>query len=74
MFSLIISASCLPGRLLNVYDRVLQVMKGYHNNEEATAETVTKDGWLQTGDIAHYDESGQFHITDRLKELIKVNL
>lgn len=49
-----------------------QIMKGYHNNKVATAETVTPDGWLKTGDIGHYDENHDFYITDRLKELIKV--
>ncbi|CRK98690.1 CLUMA_CG012130, isoform A [Clunio marinus] len=49
-----------------------QVMKGYHNNPEATRNTITSDGWLKTGDIGHYDENGEFYITDRLKELIKV--
>lgn len=49
-----------------------QVMKGYHNNEKATKETITPDGWLKTGDIAYYDENGSVYITDRLKELIKV--
>ncbi|CRK97641.1 CLUMA_CG011026, isoform A [Clunio marinus] len=49
-----------------------QVMKGYHNNEKATNETITADGWLRTGDIGHYDENFEFYITDRLKELIKV--
>lgn len=47
-------------------------MKGYHNNEEATRGTFTKDRWLRTGDIGYYDEDGHFFITDRLKELIKV--
>lgn len=49
-----------------------QIMKGYHENEKATAETVTSDGWLRTGDIGYYDENFEFYITDRLKELIKV--
>jgi len=48
-----------------------QVMVGYYRNESATKKTVI-DGWLLTGDIANYDESGQFTIVDRLKELIKV--
>jgi acyl-CoA synthetase (AMP-forming)/AMP-acid ligase II len=48
-----------------------QVMKGYLNNAEATAETVDEDGWLHTGDVAVVDEDGFFAIVDRLKELIK---
>ena len=48
-----------------------QVMKGYYKNDKATAKTII-DGWLHTGDIARYNEDGQFFIVDRLKELIKV--
>ena len=48
-----------------------QVMLGYYKNTSSTAETLI-DGWLHTGDIAVADESGQFVIVDRLKELIKV--
>lgn len=47
-------------------------MKGYYKNEEATKEVFTENGWLKTGDIAHYDEDEHFFVTDRLKELIKV--
>ena len=46
-------------------------MKGYFKNPEATINTL-KEGWLHSGDIAYYDESGKFYIVDRLKELIKV--
>jgi len=49
-----------------------QVMKGYLNNPKATAETLSADGWLRTGDIASFDADGYLFIHDRLKELIKV--
>jgi acyl-CoA synthetase (AMP-forming)/AMP-acid ligase II len=48
-----------------------QVMKGYLNHPEATADTITPDGWLRTGDVARAGPDGNFAIVDRLKELIK---
>ncbi|KAI6219242.1 4-coumarate--CoA ligase 3 [Aphelenchoides besseyi] len=48
------------------------VMKGYLNRPLATAETIDRDGWLHSGDIAYFDTFGQVYIVDRIKELIKV--
>ncbi|KAK5643334.1 hypothetical protein RI129_007179 [Pyrocoelia pectoralis] len=49
-----------------------QVVKGYYNNEQATKESFSSDGWFKTGDLGHYDEDDHFFITDRIKDLIKV--
>jgi acyl-CoA synthetase (AMP-forming)/AMP-acid ligase II len=49
-----------------------QSFTGYHRQPEATAATITADGWVRTGDIGHFDADGYLFITDRLKELIKV--
>ena len=46
-----------------------QIMKGYLNRPEATADTLT-DGWLHTGDISMMDEDGFFYIVDRKKDMI----
>ena len=65
----------LPAGAANVGElqvRGPQVMLGYHNNARATAETLTSDGWLRTGDLAYFDADGDFFVVDRLKELIKV--
>ena len=48
-----------------------QVMKGYFNHPAATAECLTPEGWLHTGDMAKIDGDGHMFIVDRLKELIK---
>jgi acyl-CoA synthetase (AMP-forming)/AMP-acid ligase II len=48
-----------------------QVMPGYLDNAEATAETLSEEGWLRTGDIGRIDAEGNTYIVDRLKELIK---
>jgi acyl-CoA synthetase (AMP-forming)/AMP-acid ligase II len=50
-----------------------QVMLGYHNNAEATARTLSAEGWLHTGDLARVGKDGYFAILDRVKELIKVS-
>lgn len=58
-----------PGELCIKGEHIL--MLGYYGNRKATDETIDKDGWLHTGDVCLYDESGKLFIVDRLKELIK---
>lgn len=60
-----------PGQEGELWIKGPQVMLGYLNNARATAETITPDGWLRTGDIARIDADGTMFIVDRLKELIK---
>ena len=60
-----------PGETGELLVRGPQVMKGYFNNPQATAETITDDGWLHTGDIVRADKEGYVWILDRKKELIK---
>ena len=54
-----------------VWMRGPNIMKGYLNRPDATADTLTEDGWLRSGDIGHMDKDGYLYIVDRLKELIK---
>ena len=46
-----------------------QIMKGYLNQAEETADTL-RDGWLRTGDVGYMDDQGHFFLVDRLKDLI----
>jgi long-chain acyl-CoA synthetase len=45
------------------------VMAGYYRNPEATAETMTEDGWLKSGDLGRIDSDGYVYVTGRIKEI-----
>ena len=61
-----------PGTAGEIWFRGPQAFAGYLNNAEATAATITDDGWVRTGDLGYIDTDGFVFLTDRLKELIKV--
>lgn len=46
------------------------MMLGYYANPQATAEALTADGWLRTGDVARRDSRGYLYVVDRLKDMI----
>jgi acyl-CoA synthetase (AMP-forming)/AMP-acid ligase II len=60
-------ASGEPGE---IWVRSNQRMSGYLNRPEATADTITADGWLRTGDIGRLDADSYLYIEDRLKDMI----
>ncbi|MFQ1637889.1 AMP-dependent synthetase/ligase [Aeromonas veronii] len=49
------------------------VMRGYYNKPDATAEVMTEDGFLRTGDAGELDSQGNIYFTERLKELMKTS-
>jgi long-chain acyl-CoA synthetase len=59
-----------PGEAGEIAIRGHNVMKGYWNRPEATAEAIDEDGWFYSGDVARVDEDGCYFIVDRKKDLI----
>lgn len=56
-----------------VWARGPAITKGYWKREDVTKETITEDGWLQTGDIAEWNADGTLSIIDRKKNLVKLS-
>ena len=48
-----------------------QIMRGYLNRPQDTAEAIDEEGWYHTGDVGYVDDEGWFYVVDRTKELIK---
>lgn len=64
---------CKIGENDEILIRSGATMKGYHRMPEATAEVITDDGWLRTGDQGSIDDEGRLKITGRVKEIFKTS-
>jgi len=65
--------SCAPvdvGNVGEIWVRSGQVTPGYWRQPEATAQALTADGWLRTGDAAYQDSDGYYYLQDRLKDMV----
>src|SRR5262245_21718049 len=60
-----------PGHSGELLIRGPQIMRGYLNRPEDTAESIDREGWYHTGDVGYVDDEEWFYIVDRTKELIK---
>ena len=63
-------ADVKPGQVGEIWTRSAQNTPGYRNRAEATADAITVDGWLRTGDAAYGDEDGYLFLFDRFKDMI----
>ena len=66
-------AEVAAGEQGEIWVRGYNVMAGYFDNPKATAETITADGWLRTGDLGVMDARGYLKITGRLKDMYIMN-
>jgi acyl-CoA synthetase (AMP-forming)/AMP-acid ligase II len=64
------ASPCPPARPGEIWVRSDQIMGGYWGKPEATASTITPDGWLRSGDGGHIDADGYVYVTDRIKDMI----
>ena len=63
-------SECATGDVGEIWVRSTQVMKGYWKRPEATAESITEDGWFKSGDAGYLDADGYLYIHDRVKDMI----
>lgn len=56
-----------------IWIRGPSITSGYYKRDDITQETITKDGWLKTGDIGEWTERGTLNIIDRVKNLVKLS-
>lgn len=61
-----------PGEPGEIAVRGPQLMDGYYNQPEETANAI-RDGWMFTGDVARMDEDGYFYIVDRVKDMVNIS-
>ena len=61
---------CSPGEQGEIWLKGKHIMLEYWNRPDATAEAITTEGWLRTGDVATIDEDGFIYIQDRIKDMI----
>ncbi|XP_077538556.1 luciferin 4-monooxygenase-like isoform X2 [Haemaphysalis longicornis] len=59
------------GELGEIMFRSANLMRGYHNRPEATAEVLDDQRWFRSGDAGYHDGSGRFYVVERLKDMIK---
>ncbi|KAF8581157.1 acetyl-CoA synthetase-like protein [Ramaria rubella] len=58
------------GEIGELWIRGPNTMRGYYNNQKATEEVITRDGWFKSGDLAYIDKEGFVYIKDRVKDMI----